>query len=54
MAEQDRNTLSTYLAERGYVLVAPTCPECGFGQLVRRGEGRIACTAYGQCENAPG
>jgi predicted RNA-binding Zn-ribbon protein involved in translation (DUF1610 family) len=53
MAE-GRETLSDYLASRGWTLVEPTCPECGFGQIVRDPSGRVACTAYGQCELAPG
>lgn len=55
----DRNELSEYLSSRGFELVEPTCPECGYGQLVRgperaSGASRICCTAYGQCELAPG
>lgn len=46
--------LSDYLASRGYELVAPECPECNFGQLVRTPHGYVRCTAYGQCELAPG
>ena len=45
--------LSDYLAKRGYVLVEDRCPECGYGQLVSK-DGRTSCTAYGQCELAPG
>ena len=50
-----RDELSAYLTSKGYVLVEPTCPECGYGQLVKHGDdGRVRCTAYGQCELAPG
>lgn len=47
-------TLSKFLQGAGYILVKQHCPECGWGQLVRSREGREACTAYGQCELAPG
>lgn len=50
----DRNVLSPYLVKAGFVLVAPECPECGHGQLVKKEGGRVACTMYGQCELAPG
>lgn len=45
--------LSAYLQEKGYVLVEEVCPECQYGQLVEK-DGRVHCTAYGQCELAPG
>lgn len=51
---EDRNVLSEYLTRAGFILVAPECPECGWGQLVKKEGGRVACTAYGQCELAPG
>lgn len=51
--EDDRNRLSLFLIRRGYTLVLPECPECHYGQLVRKDE-KTHCTAYGQCELAPG
>ena len=49
-------TLSKYLASKGYVLVEDVCPECNYGQVVSHKDTphRVFCTAYGQCENAPG
>ncbi len=52
--EQDRNVLSDYLTKKGYRLVLPTCPECGYGQIVQDEQEHSFCTAYGQCELAPG
>lgn len=57
MAEDETviSRLSAYLERQGYILVAEECPECGHGQLVKHGkDGRVVCTAYGQCELAPG
>lgn len=30
------------------------CPECHWGLMVKINGGRTRCTAYGQCELAPG
>lgn len=37
----------------GYA-VEGLCPECQHGYIVRKGDDRSYCTAYGQCEMAPG
>jgi hypothetical protein len=38
---------------KGYVVLG-LCPECEWGLLVHKDDSRTYCTAYGQCEYAPG